>query len=47
VRRKAAGLTVGSSVMVRAGRLTPQACLGLASDRTEALDLLRRYGYIT
>lgn len=47
VRRKAAGLTVGSSVTVRAGRLTPQACLSFASDRAGALDLLRRYGYIT
>lgn len=47
VRRKAAGLTVGSSVMVRAGRLTPQGCLMFASDRTDALRLLRRYGYIT
>lgn len=47
VRRKAAGLTVGSSVMVGAGRLTPQACLSFASDRAGALDLLRRYGYIT
>lgn len=47
VRRKAAGLTVGSSVMVRAGRLTPQGCLSLATDRADALRLLRRYGYIT
>lgn len=47
VRRKAAGLTTGSSVMVRAGRLTPQACMSLASDRQQALQLLRRYGYVT
>jgi hypothetical protein len=47
VHRKAAGLTVGSSVMVRAGRLTPQGCLEFASGRTQALELLRRYGYIT
>lgn len=47
VRRKAAGLTVGSSVMVRAGRLTPQGCLMFASDRAQQLELLRRYGYIT
>ena len=47
VRRRQAGLTVGSSVMVRSGRLTPQGCISLASDRSEALDLLRRYRYIT
>jgi hypothetical protein len=47
VQRKAAGLTVGSSVMVRAGRLTPQGCLMFASDRAQQLELLRRYGYIT
>jgi hypothetical protein len=46
VRRKAAGLVTGSSVTARAGRLTPQGCLSLASDRTEQLALLRRYGYI-
>lgn len=47
VRRASAGLTEGSSVMVRAGRLTPQGCLSFASDRAESLTLLRRYGYIT
>jgi hypothetical protein len=47
VRRKAAGLTVGSSVMVRAGRLTPEGCLEFAGSRADALGLLRRYGYIT
>lgn len=47
VRRRAAGLTVGSSVMVRAGRLTPQACLMFADDRAGATALLRRFGYIT
>jgi hypothetical protein len=46
VRRKEAGLTVGSSVIERAGRLTPQGCLSLAPDRTEALSLLKRFGYI-
>jgi hypothetical protein len=46
VRRKAAGLVTGSSVMERAGRLTPQGCLALGSDRTEQLALLKRYGYI-
>lgn len=47
VRRKAAGLLEGSSVMVRAGRMTPQLIYRVASDRTEALSLLRRNGYIT
>lgn len=46
VQRKAAGLTEGSSVMYRAGRLTPNGCLSLASDREDALRLLTRYGYI-
>lgn len=46
VRRRAAGLTIGGSVMVRAGRLTPQACLNFASSRAEALELLRRFGYL-
>lgn len=47
VRRKAAGLKVGSSVMERAGRLTAAGCLSLASDRAQALSLLRQHGYIT
>lgn len=47
VRRKKAGLVEGSSVMVRAGRPTPQFITRVASDRTEAIDLLRRHGYIT
>lgn len=47
VRRKAAGLTVGSSVISRAGVLTPQGCLTVASDRAQALELLRKFGYIT
>lgn len=46
VRRRAAGLTVGSSVMRRGGRLTPQAIMQLASDRTEVVALLRKFGYI-
>jgi hypothetical protein len=47
VRRKAAGITTGSSVMVRAGRLTPEGIRRVASDRAEALMLMRRYGYLT
>lgn len=47
VRRKAAGLVDGSSVMVRAGRPTPQFLMRVASDRDQALSLLARYRYIT
>lgn len=47
VRRKGAGLTVGSSVITRGGRLTPQGVMKVASDRTEAIALLRKYGYLT
>lgn len=47
VRRKAAGLRDGSSVIVRAGRLTPQGVMRTARDRDEAVALLRRYGYLT
>lgn len=47
VRRKQAGLTVGSSVYSRAGNLTPQGILSVASDRSEAISLLRKYGYLT
>lgn len=47
VRRHAAGLSAGSSVVARAVRLTPQGILSLAADREQAIDLLRRFGYIT
>lgn len=47
VRRRKAGLRVGSSVINRGGRLTPQGILRLATDRDEAIGLLRRYRYIT
>jgi hypothetical protein len=46
VRRKQAGLIEGSSVMVRAGRPTPQFINRVASDRGDALNMLARYGYI-
>lgn len=46
IRRKSAGLSVGSSVITRGGRLTPQGVMKVASDRTEAIDLLRKYGYL-
>lgn len=47
VRRKAAGLMEGSSVMVRAGQPTPEFLMRVASDDAEAVSLLARYGYIT
>lgn len=47
VRRDQAGLVVGSSVLVRAGRLTPAAILRASTDRAVRLELMRRYGYIT
>lgn len=46
IRRHAAGLSVGSSVISRAGKLTPQGVLRIASDRAHAIELLRRYGYL-
>lgn len=48
VRRAAAGLSVGSSVASRAGRLTPYGVFRAAgADRNRAIELLGRYGYIT
>jgi hypothetical protein len=47
VRRKAAGLKVGSSVAVRAGRLTPEGCAIYSSDHDDFLRLLRKFGYLT
>jgi hypothetical protein len=46
IRRGPAGLTVGGSVMSRAGVPTPAACLRLAADHDSGVILLRRYGYI-
>lgn len=46
VRRSAAGLVNGSSVTARAGKLTPQGILNLASDKTDAVKMLRFHGYI-
>ena len=46
VRRKQAGLMVGSSVIKRGNQLTPQGVLRLASNREQAIELLRRYGYL-
>lgn len=47
VRRKEAGVTLGSSVLERAGRPTPFGIYRVASDRDEAISLLRRFGYVT
>lgn len=47
VRRKSAGLTVGSSVVERAGRPTPAGILRRAGDdRAMAISLLRTHGYL-
>lgn len=46
VRRKAAGLTEAGRVLERGGRLMPEGIYRLASDRDQALDLLRRNGFI-
>lgn len=47
VRRREAGLWVGSSVISRGDRLTPQGIAYLSSSRDEAISLLTRHGYIT
>lgn len=48
VRSKKAGLqTAGGRVLTRGGRPTPEGIYRLASDRVEAINLLRRFGYIT
>jgi hypothetical protein len=47
VRRKAAGLNVGSSVATRAGRLTPEGCAIYSSDHEDFVRLLRKFGYLT
>jgi hypothetical protein len=46
VRRKRAGLAVGSSVIARAGRMTPEGIMRLAEGRADAVRLLRRFGYL-
>ena len=46
VRRKRAGLTIGSSVMDRGGRPTPQGILRSAESREQAIRLLERHGYV-
>lgn len=46
VRRKAAGLTEAGRVLERLGRLTPEGIYQLASDRDEAIALLKRFRYL-
>lgn len=46
VRSRAAGLTESGRVLARAGRPTPEGIYRMTSSRTEAVDLLRRFGYV-
>jgi hypothetical protein len=46
VRSKKAGLTVAGEVLARAGRPTPAGIYRRAKSRSEAIELLARYGYI-
>jgi hypothetical protein len=46
VRSKKAGLRGSGRVLERAGRPTPEGIYALASDRAEAVDLLKRFGYL-
>lgn len=46
VRSKAAGLLEGGHALTRGGRPTPAGIYRIASDRVQAVELLRRYGYV-
>lgn len=46
VRSKKAGLTVAGRVLSRGGRPTPEGIYALATDRADALRLLRKHKYI-
>lgn len=46
VRKRAAGLLEAGHALTRAGRPTPAGIYRIASDRAQALELLRRYRYI-
>lgn len=46
VRRIAAGLRESGRVLSRRGRLTPEGIYRIASDRAEAIALLRRFRYL-
>lgn len=47
VRSKKAGMTESGRVLARAGKLTPEGVYRLASSQTEAVAMLRRFGYLT
>lgn len=47
VRRKKAGLSRAGRVLQRGRQPTPEGIYAMASDRAEAVELLRRFGYIT
>ena len=47
VRRAASGLRESGRVLARAGKLTPEGIYRLASDRTQAVAMLRQFGYLT
>jgi hypothetical protein len=46
VRLKKAGLRESGRVLSRAGRPTPEGIYRMSSTRTEAVALLRRFGYV-
>lgn len=46
IRSRKAGLTQSGRVLDRAGRSTPEGIFQTASDREEALALLKRHGYL-
>ena len=46
VRSRRAGLRQSGRVLERAGRPTPEGIYAMASSRLEAVELLRRYGYV-
>jgi hypothetical protein len=46
IRSRAAGLTESGRVLSRAGRPTPEGIYRMTSSRTEAVALLRRFGYV-
>jgi hypothetical protein len=46
VGRSAAGLSESGRVLARAGRPTPEGIYRMTSSRTEAVALLRRFGYV-
>ena len=47
VRRRSAGLMESGRVLARAGKLTPEGIYHLASSQSDAVAMLRRFGYLT